>query len=213
MKKLAVVMREMKGSGPFDRKYYLGKAYLDMLEDCGASVWPILSERNIEDAVAFCDGLLIPGSPNDTHPSYYGEEVLEGKTTYEVDEYALDKAAIKAFLAAGKKILGICAGLQELNVYYGGSLYQKIEGHSEGRHPVCIDKGSRLYEIYNKEEITVNSWHSQAVKRLGEGLKVTALSRDGIVEAFENDQVLAVQWHPEMIDDREFFVYFLEKVL
>ena len=213
-KKIAVTLRHLTGENLFDRKLYIIKDYIEMLEKCGATVWPVLTENNIEDAVTFCDGLLIPGSPHDTLPSYYGEEEMPGKTTYDVDEYHLDSLAVDAFLKAGKKVLGICAGIQEINVYYGGSLFQLIEGHSGGiTHPVKVMKGSRIYDIYQEEEILVNSWHFQAVKRLGEGLKIAALAEDGTVEAVENDQILAVQWHPEMMKDEKFFRYFLESML
>ena len=213
-KRIAMLTREMAGNGSFDRKYYFGKAYIEVLESLGATVWPILTEANIEEAVSFCDALLIPGSPSDVRPSYYGEEAMSGKTSYEIDEYALDRKTIDAFLAAGKKILGICAGLQELNVYFGGSLHQRIEGHChDGKHPVRILPGSYIHQMYGSEERDVNTWHFQAIKCLGEGLKATAFAPDGTIEAIENEQVLGVQWHPEMLKDEAFFRWFLEKMI
>ncbi len=127
----------------------------------------------------------------------------------------LDFTIIKAFNNANKPILGICRGIQAINVCFGGSLYQDIPNHKlqkEGRHNVKIEKNSFLYDCYNTEKMQVNSLHHQAVKKVAEGFKVVAKSEDGIVESIENENIIAVQWHPEYMMDTKFFEYFVNKM-
>ena len=109
--------------------------------------------------------------------------------------------------------MGICAGIQSINVAFGGTLHQNIHGHSLGldeRHEVHVRTDSELYRLYGKETLMVNSLHHQAIDTLGEGLKVGAISPDGIIEEVEADNLLAVQWHPEMMDEYNFIVRFFE---
>ena len=120
---------------------------------------------------------------------------------------------IPLILASKKPLLGICRGCQILNVAFGGTLYQDIVSQHEGAlghsqteirlgapcHRIRIEEGSVLAELYGSEML-VNSFHHQAVKDLGKGLKVTARAYDGIIEAYEAPDypfVLGVQWHPE----------------
>jgi putative glutamine amidotransferase len=100
-------------------------------------------------------------------------------------------------------LLGICLGCQELNVALGGSLHQHIEGHEGGKeHPVEVDE-SRLGDLVGRAP-SVNSYHHQAIHKLGKGLKVTART-DGVIEGIESGKhrfVVGVQWHPERISSR-----------
>ena len=103
-----------------------------------------------------------------------------------------------------KPILGICRGLQVLNVAFGGTLIQDIPNHSQKAdrhvltHEVKIVKDSQLASIFN-ESTQVNSLHHQVIDRLGDGLKAVAFSSEGYIEAIEADNILAVQWHPEAL--------------
>jgi len=133
--------------------------------------------------------------------------------TEEID--TLDFTLIKAFNNVNKPILGICRGIQAINVCFGGSLYQDIPNHKlpkEERHNVKFDKDSFLYECYNVEQMQINSLHLQALKNVAENFKVVAKSEDGIIEAIENENVIAVQWHPEYMNDIRFFEYFINKI-
>ena len=92
-------------------------------------LFPIVSDKNLEKVCEICDGLIVTGSCIDIPPHYYNEEPIPEKN-YDIDEFKLDKAAIELFSSANKPILGICGGLQSINVCFGGSLDQKIENQS-----------------------------------------------------------------------------------
>jgi putative glutamine amidotransferase len=167
------------------------------------------------DYAAHCDGLVLQGGA-DMAPHHYGETA--GKPEWAGDpgrdEYEL--ALIAAFCAAGKPILGICRGMQVLNVYFGGSLHQDIETqlgggdtHRDGvhyekpLHAIHFAPNSALAHTYaGVATPKVNSIHHQCVNKLGANLIVEARADDGIIEAFRHATlpVLGVQWHPEFHD-------------
>lgn len=169
------------------------------------------------DMVAEFDGLLLQGG-SDVSPCSYGEEPMRPEWSGDAirDRYEIE--LVREFEASGKPILGICRGLQLINVAFGGSLYQDIqtqlptardhrnwEIYDYNLHTVRFEKGSRLESLYPSVSVgKVNSIHHQAIKDLGKGLVVEAVSEsDGIVEAVrkkEGSSVFAVQWHPEFQD-------------
>lgn len=160
------------------------------------------------------DGLLLSGG-QDVAPENYGEEPLPklGYTFPERDnfEYELLKVAI----ASNKPVLGICRGLQIINTYFKGSLYQDLSymgkeviKHDQVKfpekvtHSVSLIKNSKLFEIFNEEKFMVNSFHHQAIKDVGNGLVKVAVAPDGVIEAVEKLDypfLVGVQWHPEML--------------
>jgi len=162
-----------------------------------------------------CAGVLLPGSPADVDPGLYGQ--TRAKETAERDQLreAADDLLLQDALEHGKPLLGICFGLQSLNVFRKGSLIQHLADGSDGNvvrhdagreileaHPVKLAAGSRLARLVATESLAVNSSHHQAVDQPGEDLKVVAVSpNDGVVEAVEAEDpdsfLLAVQWHPE----------------
>ncbi|MFI7139919.1 gamma-glutamyl-gamma-aminobutyrate hydrolase family protein [Streptomyces massasporeus] len=172
-----------------------------------AAMLPPDDTRYAAQAVARLDGLVIAGGP-DVEPVRYGaeREPRTGPPAPERDAWEL--ALIEAALAARVPLLGICRGMQLLNVALGGTLVQHIDGHAEavgvfGGHGVKPVPGS-LYAGVVPEETFVPTYHHQAVDRLGEGLVPSAYAADGTVEAVElpsADWVLGVQWHPEMGED------------
>ncbi|MFB6807832.1 gamma-glutamyl-gamma-aminobutyrate hydrolase family protein [Streptomyces sp. NPDC056387] len=154
------------------------------------------------------DGLVVAGGP-DVDPVRYGAErhPRTGPPATVRDEWEL--ALIEAALASGKPVLGICRGMQALNVALGGTLIQHIDGHAVapgvmGWHPVRPVAGTR-YAALVPEEAEVPTYHHQAVDRLGRGLVASAHAVDGTVEAIElpgpAHWVLGVQWHPERDKD------------
>ncbi|WP_437043626.1 gamma-glutamyl-gamma-aminobutyrate hydrolase family protein [Streptomyces sp. enrichment culture] len=172
-----------------------------------AAMLPPDDPQRAAEAVARLDGLVIAGGP-DVEPVRYGAErdPRTGPPAPERDAWEL--ALIDAALAAGVPLLGICRGMQLLNVALGGTLVQHLDGHAEvvgvfGGHPVKPVPGT-LYAGIVPEETSVPTYHHQAVDRLGEGLVPSAYAADGTVEALELPTpgwVLGVQWHPEMGDD------------
>ncbi|MEU0208982.1 gamma-glutamyl-gamma-aminobutyrate hydrolase family protein [Streptomyces canus] len=157
--------------------------------------------------VARLDGLVVAGGP-DVEPIHYGAALdpRTGPPARARDTWEL--ALIRAALEAGVPLLGICRGMQLLNVALGGTLVQHIDGHAEvpgvfGHHPVKPVPGT-VYGDLAPEETSVPTFHHQAVDRLGEGLVASAHAPDGTVEAVElpgPPWVLGVQWHPEMGTD------------
>ncbi|MEU2063580.1 gamma-glutamyl-gamma-aminobutyrate hydrolase family protein [Streptomyces sp. NPDC013455] len=159
-------------------------------------------------AVARLDGLVIAGGP-DVDPARYGAERSPRTGPPAPERDAWELALIEAALAAGVPLLGICRGMQLLNVALGGTLVQHLDGHAEvvgvfGGHPVKPVPGT-LYGGIVPEEVMVPTYHHQAVDRLGAGLVPSAHAADGTVEAVElpadRGWALGVQWHPEMGED------------
>ncbi|MDX3850461.1 gamma-glutamyl-gamma-aminobutyrate hydrolase family protein [Streptomyces sp. AK02-01A] len=160
------------------------------------------------EVVARLDGVVIAGGP-DVEPVRYGAEPdpRTGPPARERDAWEL--ALIGAALASGTPLLGICRGMQLLNVALGGTLLQHLDGHTSpvlgtfGRHPVKPVHGTRYGNLV-PEEFEVPTHHHQTVDRLGAGLTVSAFAADGTVEAVELPDprwALGVQWHPEMAED------------
>jgi gamma-glutamyl-gamma-aminobutyrate hydrolase PuuD len=164
------------------------------------------------------DGLILSGGP-DIEPSRYGAEALETTGAPRVDRDEAELQLIRAALAADLPLLGICRGLQLLNVARGGTLHQHLPdvlGNSDhapapavyGHHPIEITPGSLLAEALTRTEAEVSTYHHQAIDQLGKGLTVSAVAPDGTIEAIEDQGrafCLAVQWHPEVEDDRSLF--------
>ncbi|MFE7289295.1 gamma-glutamyl-gamma-aminobutyrate hydrolase family protein [Streptomyces noursei] len=158
--------------------------------------------------VARLDGLVIAGGA-DIAPARYGAQPHPRTGPPALDRDAWELALIEAALAAQVPLLGICRGLQLLNVALGGTLVQHLDGHAGppgifGRHEVTSVPGTLLAATL-PEPVAVPTYHHQAVDRLGSGLVVSAYAEDGTIEAVELPGApaltLAVQWHPEAGED------------
>lgn len=212
--RVGIITRYEVIKGEKDKKhFYINENFVKLFEELNITLIPIVSSKNLENIVDICDALLIPGNIVDIDPKYYNEtEINEHTNLSNYNDFELDKPVIEAFKEKNKKTLGICAGFQSLNVCFGGSLYQHIENHDldNKTHNIKIEKNSIIYKIYNKEEMQVNSFHHQAVRTVANGFNIVAMSSDGTIEAIEKDNILGVQWHPEMMNDIEFFKKYFE---
>ncbi|HXG69177.1 MAG TPA: gamma-glutamyl-gamma-aminobutyrate hydrolase family protein [Gemmatimonadaceae bacterium] len=215
----------------------LTAAYVTALEAAGLVplIIPPLTDNGaaaaILDSVA---GLMLTGG-GDIDPARYGERRHEKVRDVNVARDTTEVALVQEARRRGTPVLAICRGIQVLNVAFGGSLVQDIPsqcpgalGHdddtprSSRSHDISVEPGSLIASAIAAERCSVNSFHHQSVKALGEGLKVTARSPDGVIEGIESARedwwVLAVQWHPEeMTDspepwDRGLFRAFAEKL-
>ena len=176
------------------------------------------------DVVPRLDGLLLTGSPSNVETSRYGAAAVDAAGPFDPDRDEMALRLVHAMTGAGKPVFGVCRGLQELNVAFGGTLRRDmgtapdllghhapddadLEALFAHSHRVALTPGGVLARGLGAEAITVNSVHYQGVERLGEGLKVEATAPDGVVEAFSAQvgaaSVLAVQWHPEWAPDRD----------
>lgn len=169
-------------------------------------------EADPVDMVSRLDGLVMTGGA-DPDPSLYGADPHPHLGEIEPERDRWELALIHAALDRGLPMLCVCRGAQMLNIALGGSLVQHLEhgGHAGWHEPrtdrchlVRVAPGSHVAELYG-DTLQTNSLHHQAVDRPGRGVVVTATSDDGVVEAFELEgrpQVLAVQWHPEMLAEQ-----------
>lgn len=204
-------------------------AYLGSIEAAGGV--PILlpvvenpSESLIAAQLAVCDGVLIPGG-KDIDPTLYGQKPspLLGMIHRHSDLYHLN--ALDLAKRAGLPILGICRGIQLINVGHGGTLWQDVslsplpsdpsdvvrvqhshrDSYEQASHIVRLTAGTKLSRIFSDAGgLQVNSLHHQSVQTLGAGLRISAIATDGIIEGLENDSeggcwMVGVQWHPEVM--------------
>ena len=196
------------------RRLYVNGYFSDVAEGAGFILFPVCSQNGIEEIATMCSGLIIAGRDRDIHPKYYGEEP-DPRVNYPEDDYEdeLDFKLIEEFVKLNKPILGVCSGLQSLNVYFGGTLKQHIENHTSDdsliKHNIIIEENSFLYSLYGKRSL-VNTIHHQAVNKVAEGFKITAIAEDGIIEAVEKGNLIGIQWHPEVDLEYDTFKKFVE---
>ncbi len=188
--------------------------YIDSLSRAGAQFrWIDLDDPDaaVTEAMQY-PGLLLPGG-GDIEPALYGEERDPACGEPNALRDAAEPLLIHAFLKADKPILGICRGVQLMNVALGGTLYQDIKplaqvphnDHWCKVHTVTVRRGTLLEKLLGPnapKPLLVNSQHHQAAKQIAPGLVLSALSEDGFVEALEKPDAcfcLGVQWHPERL--------------
>lgn len=209
----------MWGTSGTYKNNYINEFYVNSIKAAGAAplILPICTEDEfIESQLEAIDGLILTGGA-DINPLIWGEEPITALGDVMPDRDTFEIKLFKKAKELNIPILAICRGIQLVNVAEGGNLYQdlsQIPGsyikHNQGgslslgSHTIEVTEDTTLYKVLNTKEITVNSFHHQAVKDIAEGYIVSAMAKDGIIEAIESEHmeahfVLAVQWHPEMM--------------
>ncbi|MFO1408399.1 MAG: gamma-glutamyl-gamma-aminobutyrate hydrolase family protein [Steroidobacteraceae bacterium] len=211
--------RRILGPHPF---HCVGEKYIRAVAEAAGAV-PVLipalgDDVDLGDVLAGVDGILLTGSPSNVEPARYAGPPSDPGTLHDPHRDATTLPLIPRVVASGMPLFAICRGFQEMNVAYGGTLWQKVQeipgklDHREDKdqpldvqyapaHEVVLVPGGVLHGIAGGDRATVNSLHSQGVERLGDGLFAEAHAPDGLVEGFSVRQApgfaLAVQWHPE----------------
>ncbi len=201
------------------RNYYaLCTNYVEMINQAGGSAIILTYDYNLIDFyLENLDGLMIVGGYFDIHPKRYGEEEIHPTVKLNDVREEFEFEIGSRFLETKIPVLGICNGMQLINVLHGGTVFQHLldegkfidheQSHVEGfnsyrtpYHEVEIAKDSQLFKIVGEEKIKTNSSHHQASKKVGLGLAASGHASDGIIEAIEKPNhpfCLGVQWHPE----------------
>jgi len=209
----------MFGAHPF---HVAGEKYLMAVLDAADAVPLIIPaigrEFRLEELLERLDGLLLTGSPSNVEPHRYGGDASRPGTWHDPDRDDVTLPLIPRAVAAGVPVLGICRGFQEINVAFGGTLWQhlhEVPGNLDHRddpeqaldqqygpaHEVVFEPDGLLRRLAGSERLQVNSLHGQGVRELGKDLAIEARAPDGVVEAFRvrtaRNFAVAVQWHPE----------------
>ncbi|MFV0396359.1 MAG: gamma-glutamyl-gamma-aminobutyrate hydrolase family protein [Coprobacillaceae bacterium] len=195
------------------KSLYIYNNYYQMLKNVGVEL-VIATPGSFETynkLLEMCDGLLLTGG-GDIDPKFYNQDVHPttkiDPPTFEQMEFAL----ISLFAKQKKPILGICRGIQTINVFFNGDIIQDIpSSHPESvehmqdpketyAHTVTIQKDTILSKFMDTT-IKVNSYHHQNIDTVASGFNVNAISEDGLIEGIEKNNIIGVQWHPEKVDD------------
>lgn len=207
-------------AGQVVKTAFINDAYCQAVVRAGGTplLLPVTRDKAMaEQMFGLCAGILFPGGA-DVDPRCYGEtpDPMCGGIDYEMDSFWL--MALEYALAHKLPVLGICRGMQLINVGLGGSMYQDIVRrgkpaylHAQRQrrdylmHEISIEPGSRLEELLGTQHLYTNTLHHQCVKELGKGLKLVAETGDGVPEALESEdgQIILVQWHPEELLETE----------
>ncbi len=197
------------------QSYWMLPGYMKVLEYCGAL--PIMlpltdNEEELDDAYRLCDGLLLTGG-HDVSPSLYGEDPREYMGAVCALRDRMESHLFAKALEDDKPVLGICRGIQFMNAFLGGDLYQdldteydsKVEHHmsppyDRAAHGITVMENTILADIIGAGEHEVNSYHHQAIKKVSDKVMVMAVSEDSLAEAISvkgKRFIVGIQWHPE----------------
>ena len=210
--------RRILGPHPF---HCVGEKYIAAVADAADAtplLIPSLGERDLGELLSTLDGILLTGSPSNVEPHRYQGPASDPDTLHDPHRDQTTLPLIPRAVAMGLPLFAVCRGFQEMNVAFGGTLWQKLQdvpGHLDHRedkddpldvqygpaHEIELVDGGLLQGLNGASRVAVNSLHSQGVQRLGRGLVVEAVAPDGVIEGFRVEGApafaLAVQWHPE----------------
>jgi putative glutamine amidotransferase len=192
----------------------------DVILEAGGIPLGIPVIKNISQVEAIIDkidGLCVPSGP-DIFPGFSGQRINKYSGEVKIEKDESDLAFVKKAIEKSKPIIGMCRGVQIINIALGGDLVSDISAcigtsilHNPSKvhdwlpvHPINISKDSILYQILLKEQVDVNSFHHQSLDKIGKGLKIVAQSEDGVIEAVESLEpfIMGVQFHPEYMYEK-----------
>lgn len=193
------------------KKKFINQTYLDFIRQLDLIPFLIFDKKSLEEIGYLLDGFMIIGG-DDINPLLYQQE---NKASYNVDQEIdeLDFAILDYAKRSNKPVLGICRGLQVINVYFQGSLKQDIDAiHQNKKNALLKVENSLYFPFLNKQTISINSYHHQGIDKIGDNLLPSGIS-DGIIELIEHQKYpfIGVQFHPELMEDKGkiFFLVFI----
>lgn len=218
MKPIILITAGYEISPNGQNRRYLYQNYADAITCAGGIPLLLLDNGELaDDLFDLCQGLLLSGGP-DIDPTLYGEKPLPECGTIDSQRDSMEFKLLKRFANGDKPIFGICRGMQIINTYFGGTLWQDLPTqkdvvHSGGDKPhdcvhmTDLEEGSLLGALYGSQMMT-NSYHHQSVKKIADGFVLTA-SSNGIVEGVAHKElpISAVQWHPERMTGVDRFLH------
>jgi len=204
------ITTDIKSDSTDGESFVIEKTYARAISNAGGIpiLLPSLSENGplLKDTVAKIDGLLLPGG-RDMDPKFYNEEPHPKLRPMRLERTESEIAILEEALRRDIPVLGICGGMQLINVFFGGSLYQDIPSlisnaliHEKGSvHEILVEDDTLLKDITKEKCFSTKSYHHQSVKALGNGLRISAKCPDGVIEGIEAQDsfILGIQWHPE----------------
>jgi putative glutamine amidotransferase len=205
-----------------DKRVQLNRDYHDAIAKSGGIpvILPYVTDlQQMKKLASKLDGLVLTGG-NDISPRFFQEEPHPhlGEVSPERDQFEIE--FLKIFYPTKKPIFAICRGIQVINVFLGGTLYQDLPSESDSgiqhsqkaprhyaAHSIQVFPDTFLYQVVKSDKIFVNTYHHQAVKQVANSLRVSAVAPDGVIEGIETKEqdrfLLGVQWHPEGMYDTE----------
>jgi putative glutamine amidotransferase len=193
--------------------YALRRGYSEMVAKAGGVPIFLPYDGGIDQFLDMIDGLVIPGGDEDVNPKFYGQKIISDRVKVNDARASFELGLVREAMRRDIPLLGICNGLQVINVACGGTLIQHIPDHHKSNvnheqpapkdvpsHEITILENSLLASLSQSLDLQVNSTHHQAIDELGDGLIVSARAPDGIIEAIESTNhkfVMGVQWHSE----------------
>ena len=210
MNKLAVMCR--LETLEQNERWFLNRALCDAFLPLPIVLIPLVECIKVQEIVPLCSGLLLPGG-NDALPCYYGEQTDGFSQYYDAPMDLWELTVLDAFVKAKKPVLGICRGMQMIQLYHGGALeaqFDVLHHQQDNLHPIHLSADSALRRLMQDGQM-VNSFHHQRIVRLHPCLRVDAVTADGSIEAFHHESlpVYGVQWHPERMRDDRILPYFV----